>query len=228
MRHLIAIAIFAWAFSHHAQAGWFGDDAEAEANARATAHSRSSAEGTGIGVGIGKGGDADAKAINVNKNVDVDINKLRNKQNQSQGQGQHQGQGQVGIVKNVGPQVVIKQKATYKQAASSAIAPALDVPAPTAKCRYASGVSLGGSAIGGAGSLGVTISEWDEICGLWQAAHRTSGQASIDASHAAYCLSFEKANVKNNACEGWRNVLSPSVEFHRRPADYAVGSDSRN
>lgn len=177
--------------------------------------------GTGIGIGIGKGGnakayggDADADAAAYAKSIGINYNSLTTTQQTSVknyvSSTNAQGQGQVGIVKNVGPQVVIEDHSviTYEAAASSAIAPDVNAPNPTAQCRYSQGFSIAGSVVVGGGSIGHTTSEYDAICGLWMAVSQTTGEAKILATTAAYCLTMEEAGVEVTPCNGWRNVIS--------------------
>lgn len=193
--------------------------------------------GTGVGIGIGKGGeggtsnvgngignlspkayggDADADAAAYAKSIGINYNSLTTKQKTEVQthvktiQGQQQGQGQIGVVANVGPQVIITDKSvtTYEAAASSAIAPDVNAPAPSAGCRYSQGFSIAGSAVMAGGSIGHTTSEYDEICGAWQAARQTTGAAKATATTVAFCLSMEKADVDVAQCDGWRAAVA--------------------
>lgn len=72
---------------------------------------------------------------------------------------------------------------------------------PSAQCRYGLGAQFGVQEFG----LGLSTSQWDEICGLWMAAQLTEGEASNQAATAAYCLTFKKAGVSNATCADWDN-----------------------
>jgi hypothetical protein len=51
--------------------------------------------------------------------------------------------------------------------------------------------------------VGVTGSDWDEICGLWLAAQQTTGDAKAEAASAAFCLTMKKAQVASPTCASW-------------------------
>ena len=166
----------------------------------------------GIGIGIGKGGDAEAEAYA--KSIGINYNSLSTEQKTSirnhVSSYNAQQQGQVGIVKNVGPQVVIEDHSviTYEAAASSAIAPDMNAPDPTAQCRFSQGFSIAGSAVMAGGSLGHSTSEYDAICGAWMAASQTTGVAKATATTVAYCMTMEEAEVDVAQCDGWRNKVA--------------------
>jgi hypothetical protein len=191
--------------------------------------------GTGIGIGIGKGGSAYTKVYtcvdtdidNRNYNANVGIVKGYNDQDQKQGQlqgqgqdqdqnqGQDQGQSQKALslqgqtLTNNGPQVVIEDNKviTYEAAASSAIAPDVNAPDPTADCRFSQGFSVAGSAVMAGGSIGHSTSEYDPICGAWMAASQTTGNAKTVATTVAYCMTMEETGVEVAQCDDWKGKV---------------------
>jgi len=175
--------------------------------------------GTGIGIGIGKGGDAkayggDADAEAYAKSIGINYNSLTTKQQTSiknyVSSSNAQGQGQVGIVKNVGPAVVIEDHSvvTYEAAASSAIAPDMNAPDPTAQCRFSQGFSIAGSGVVASGSIGHSTSEYDPICGAWMASSQTTGNAKTVATTVAYCLTMDEAGIDVAQCEDWKGKVA--------------------
>ena len=185
--------------------------------------------GTGVGIGIGKGGDADAEAYA--KSIGINYNSLTTKQQTSiknyVSSSNTQGQGQVGIVKNVGPAVVIEDHSvtTYEAAASSAIAPDMNAPDPTAQCRFSQGFSIAGSGVVASGSIGHSTSEYDAICGAWMASSQTTGNAKTVATTVAYCLTMDEAGIDVAQCEDWKGKvargLSDDGKWVSAPANVA-------
>ncbi len=235
MRKTIAAAIFALVFAVPVYANGDdyegGDDNSVRCNGRGSCaqttnnidksktFNKGGDGGTGIGIGIGKGGDAkayggDAEAAAYAKSIGINYNSLTTKQQTSirnhVSSFNAQQQGQVGIVKNVGPQVVIEDHSviTYEAAASSAIAPDVNAPDPTADCRFSQGFSVAGSAVMAGGSIGHSTSEYDPICGAWMAASQTTGKAKATATTVAYCMTMEEAEVDVAQCDGWRSAVS--------------------
>ena len=82
---------------------------------------------------------------------------------------------------------------------AAAIAPNPIAPPPSAQCRY--GWSVTGAVV--EFGVGVTGSDWDEICGLWLAAQQTEGTAKLEATSAAFCLTMKKARVASPTCAMW-------------------------
>ncbi len=82
---------------------------------------------------------------------------------------------------------------------AAAIAPNPSAHAPSAQCRY--GTSVTGAGIGF--GAGISVSDWDEICGLWMAAQQTTGDARREAAAAAFCLTMKKAKVHSPTCAEW-------------------------
>jgi hypothetical protein len=170
--------------------------------------------GTGIGVGIAK---ADADAAAYAKSIGINYNSLTTQQQTSVknyvSSSNYQGQGQVGIVKNVGPQVVIEDHKviTYEASSAPAIGPDVNVDQVKVDCPLyiQDGFSLAGSVILGSGSVGATNAELSKICALWLAAKNTqSSSHRREAASAAYCLTFEEVGISNKRCDGWREDLS--------------------
>lgn len=82
----------------------------------------------------------------------------------------------------------------------SAIAPNPHAAPPSASCWIGASVTAAVSEFG----IGVSGMEWDPICGLWLAAQQVEGEAQNEATTAAFCMTMEKAGVKNKTCDGWK------------------------
>jgi hypothetical protein len=132
---------------------------------------------------------------------------------QGQDQGQYQGQGQLGIVKNVGPQVVITDESVTtfeeKYQAPSMVAPGIDTSQVNVECPLfvQDGWSAGASGPGAGLSAGATDAEAIPTCFALLAAKNSTGEAKQLAGAAFYCLAFEAAGVDNSECDGWRDAV---------------------
>jgi hypothetical protein len=82
---------------------------------------------------------------------------------------------------------------------AAAIAPNPMAHSPSAQCRY--GTSVTGAAVGF--GAGISVSDWDRICGLWMAAQQTTGAAQKEAAAAAFCLTMQDAKVHSEVCVAW-------------------------
>ena len=124
-----------------------------------------------------------------------------------------QTQGQVGIVKNVGPQVEINDNKTItyeqKYQAPSMVAPGIDTSQVNVDCPLyvQDGWSGSLSGPGAGGSLGATDAEAIPTCFALLAANNSTGATQRLAEIAFYCLAFEAAEVDNSECDGWRDVV---------------------
>ncbi len=130
-------------------------------------------------------------------------------------------QAQLGIVSNVGPQVVIGGD-VFEAAASSAFGPSIDVDQINVECPIfvQDGVSIGGSIVEGSGSLGWTDAEKVNFCIAWLVTKNTKlkGVPQEDqtvehtlAALTAYCSSFEAIGVDNKKCKDWRHTVAGTV-----------------
>jgi hypothetical protein len=101
-----------------------------------------------------------------------------------------------------------------------AIAPNPSAPPPSAQCRY--GWSVTGAVV--EFGMGVTGSDWDEICGLWLAAQQTTGEAKSEAASAAFCLTMKKAKVASPTCASWdKGQGELRVEMNQNQAAVVFG-----
>ncbi len=203
-------------------------------------------DGYGLGIGIGKGGNAKAyggNAYSKGGNARSNANSRSNSRSKSESNSRsssasksssYQQQGQIGILKNVGPQVVITDESTvvYEAPIMPAGSPDLSQAAPTAACIKTWSVSGGVTAAIGIGG-GASGYVWDEICGLWTAARETTGTAREAAGKAAFCMTLEKAGVEDATCDSWtekqdalsaakvekRGERAASTEDFTRPED---------
>lgn len=171
----------------------------------------------------GAGGDADAAAYA--QSIGVNWNSLSQSQQQSMRAYvtsiNKQGQAQFGSVENNGPQVAIKSE--YKAAASSAVGPGVETSQVTVTCPLfvQGGISAGGSAVAGSGSLGFTDTDAVPACFALLAARNTAADASNYALWAFYCLSMEAANVESAFCGDWRRHVAMGADY--RPAAITAG-----
>lgn len=124
-----------------------------------------------------------------------------------------QTQGQVGIVENVGPQVVITDESTViyeeKYQAPSMNAPSIDTSQVNVDCPLFVQDGWSGSVSGpGAGAaLGATDAEAIPTCFALLAANNSTGATQRLAEISFYCLAFEAAGVDNSECDGWRDEV---------------------
>ena len=125
----------------------------------------------------------------------------------------YQSQGQLGIVKNVGPQVVITDESTViyeqKYQAPSMVAPGIDTSQIQVKCPLyvQDGWSGSLSGPGAGGSLGATDAEAIPTCFALLAFENSTGKSKEAAGTAFYCLAFEAAGVDSSECDGWRDEV---------------------
>jgi len=165
--------------------------AEAKANASASAHAGA------LALGYVKGGDQYTSVYN--KLYTSYYNKLS--------------QSQVGIVANVGPQVVITDASvvTYEQKyqAPSMVAPGIDTSQLNVKCPLFVQDGWSGSLSGpGAGaSAGATDAEAIPECFAKLVAESSTGDKKTKANLTMYCLAFERIGVENTSCVGWRETV---------------------
>ncbi len=166
-------------------------DAEAKARASSSAHAGA------LALGYVKGGDQYTSVYN--KLYTSYYNKLS--------------QSQVGIVANVGPQVVITDKSvvTYEQKyqAPSMVAPGIDTSQLNVKCPLFVQDGWSGSLSGpGAGaSAGATDAEAIPECFAKLVAENSTGTKKTNANLTMYCLAFERIGVENTGCVGWRETV---------------------
>ena len=124
-----------------------------------------------------------------------------------------QTQNQLGVVANVGPQVVITDESTViyeqKYQAPSMVAPGIDTSQIQVECPLFIQDGLSGSLSGpGAGiSLGGTDADFVPLCAAWLAAKSTTGESQVLARLTAYCLTFDEMGVDNSQCVGWRDTV---------------------
>lgn len=125
---------------------------------------------------------------------------------------QDQDQQQLGIVKNVGPQVVITETTIIpeeKYQAPSMVAPGIDTSQVNVECPLyvQDGWSAGASGPGAGLTAGATDAEAIPACFALLAAKNSTGLAKIAAGTAFYCLSMEAAEVDSKQCVGWRDSV---------------------
>jgi len=173
--------------------------------------------GTGIGVGIAKA-EADAHAY-----ASAGASAFGYVKGGDQYQSAYQSlfasfrnsnsQSQLGVVANVGPQVVItdNKTITYEQKyqAPSMVAPGIDTSQVNVDCPLfvQDGWSGSLSGPGAGGSIGATDAEAIPTCFALLAAKNSTGEAKKLAGAAFYCLAFEAAGVDNYECDGWRDAV---------------------
>jgi hypothetical protein len=191
---------------------------------RSTTNNRGGQGGTGIGVGVGIG-----KASSRSSSSSYSGSSSNSYSSSYQSQGQGQLQGQVGILKNVGPQVVIEDNSvtTYEAAASSAISRAPDAPAPSAECWVSESFGIGGSIVAGGASLGGSTATYDGSCAGFLIAKQVQGDAAMLATLMGYCLGFEQAGVENKLCADWRTIVG-GVDAPLPRVETSVGSLTRD